>query len=123
MSAQILHFLPMAELPNRIRELRVRRDWSQDHLATIVGCSKIQVSELERGLKPLTVQWMRKIGEALEVPPGELLSRDDNPLILTEEEQRLLERYRSATPENRAGIASVAETLSGYKAPPREEAA
>lgn len=114
MSAQILQFTFMGGLPNRIRELRTGRGWSQDRLADAVRCSKIQISELERGLKPLNTTWMRKIGTVLGVTPGELLNPEDNPLILSEAELALIERFRSASPDQQAGITSVAEALTGY---------
>jgi transcriptional regulator with XRE-family HTH domain len=122
-SAQILLFNFMADLPNRIRELRLGAELSQDALAAKVHCSKMQISELERGLKPLTVAWMRRIAKELGVTPGELLTHDDNPLLADERERRLLEQFRRATPEQRASIASVAEALVGHKEERQDQAA
>jgi transcriptional regulator with XRE-family HTH domain len=106
----------MADAPNRIRELRLARDWSQDKLANEVGCSKPQISDLERGNKPLTVEWMRRISRALtssEAPisPADLLSQGDNPLLLSDAERELIERLRSATPEQRHNVERVTEAL------------
>lgn len=60
-------------LPNRIRELRERRDMTQDALATAAGTSKMQISRLERGERRLTQNWMERIAAALGVHPAELL--------------------------------------------------
>jgi transcriptional regulator with XRE-family HTH domain len=113
----------MDGLPNRIRELRTARGWSQDRLGEAVRCSKIQISELERGLKPLTLQWMRRIGTVLGVAPADLLSPDDNPLQLSEAEQALIEAFRSGTPDQKQSIATVAESLTGYRVEKRDQAA
>ncbi|MDP9412681.1 MAG: helix-turn-helix domain-containing protein [Pseudomonadota bacterium] len=123
MSAQIIPFQAMADLPNRIRELRSARRWSQDILALAVGCSKPQISDLERGKKPLTVEWMRRIAVALDVPPADLLSREDNPLLLSEAERELIARLRSASPEQRQNVERVTEALIPYRGPDRQDAA
>jgi transcriptional regulator with XRE-family HTH domain len=118
----------MEDDPNRIRELRVARDWSQQRLADLAGCSKIMISELERGKRTLTVDWMRRLARAFSmtgrpVTPGELLSLDDNPLIPQGEERALLDRYRHGSADERQSLARVADALITYKPPEQEEAA
>jgi transcriptional regulator with XRE-family HTH domain len=123
-SAEILLFGFMADLPNRIRELRMARDWSQDRLAEAVGCSKMTISDLERGNVGLTVEWMRRIALVLQITPGELLSRDDNPLLPEGAERELVDRYRHATQEERQSIERVTEALVSHKEEgPAEQAA
>ena len=51
-------------LPNRIRELRDRRQMTQEELAAAIGTSKMQVSRLERGERRLTQSWMERIAAA-----------------------------------------------------------
>lgn len=111
----------MAELPNRIRELRIARDWSQDQLAAACGCSKAQISDLERGNRGLDIDWMRRIARALGITPGELLSLEDNPLLPVGAEREIVERYRHATAEQRSNLARVTEALVPAPAkPPRK---
>jgi transcriptional regulator with XRE-family HTH domain len=110
-SAQIIRFRPMAEMPNRIRELRISLNWSQDQLADAAHCSKAQISDLERGNRGLDVDWMRRIARALGVTPGELLSHSDNPLLPTGQERELVERYREGSPDQRENLARVAGAL------------
>ncbi len=62
-----------AALPNRIRELRERRQMTQEELASAIGTSKMQVSRLERGERRLTQSWMERIATALQLHPAELL--------------------------------------------------
>lgn len=101
----------MAELPNRIRELRIARDWSQDQLADIAHCSKAQISDLERGNRGLDIDWMRRLAKALGVTPGELLSMEDNPLLPIGEEKVIVERFRQGSAEQRGNLARVVEAL------------
>jgi transcriptional regulator with XRE-family HTH domain len=91
--------------------LREQRSWSQDRLAEGVGCSKNQISDLERGNRGLTLVWMQRIATALGVSPGELLPKADNPLPLTDEEQQLIELYRISTPDQRATFLRVAYAI------------
>jgi transcriptional regulator with XRE-family HTH domain len=101
----------MAEMPNKIREMRIARDWSQDQLAAAAHCSKAQISDLERGNRSLDIDWMRRIAAALGVTPGELLSRADNPLLPEGDERDIVERYRHGSAEQRGSLARVAEAL------------
>lgn len=113
----------MADFPNRIRELRTARDWSLETLAQKVGCSKVQISELERGVIQLTVEWMRRISDPLGVTPADLLSPSDNPLLLSEPERQIIERYRSATPDQKASLERVTDALLPYRGPGKGERA
>ena len=122
MAADVLLLAPMADYPNRIRELRLKRGWSQEELATRVGCSKVQISGLERGRPRLDVDWMRRIADALGVFPVDLLGRDDNPLQLTASEHRLLMTYRHADDGQRGNIERVAEALTNSRAEPFRQA-
>jgi transcriptional regulator with XRE-family HTH domain len=121
MSAIILQF-PTMPPPNRIRELRLARDMSQDELAALVGCSKMQISGLERGKPRLDIVWMQRLAPWLGCNPGDLLNPGDNPGAPQDAaERRLLDLYRNADPEEQKRILAVGEALSVYHG--REEAA
>lgn len=112
----------METLPNRIRELRKKRGWSQERLAADVVCSKNQISDLELGQRGLTLVWMQRIAAALQVNPGDLLLKTDNPLQLTQEEQRLIALYRTASPETRETFSRIAEAMMNGSPVAREDA-
>lgn len=59
-----------AEMTNRIRQLRKKHGLSQQALADRLGCSSQQIHRLEVGLRRLTDQWARRIGEALGEEPA-----------------------------------------------------
>ena len=58
----------------KLKELRLAKFWSRDELATASGIHRDHIGRLERGgdhdSRPPTV---RKLAEALEVSPSELL--------------------------------------------------
>lgn len=116
MSAQILHFVPVTDAPNRIRELRreMRPKLSMERLGEIIGVSKVTISDLERGEVALTLDYMRRISEVLGVLPADLLSTRDNPDSLSIEERRLVEQLRNASPEQREQLHRVADVIAPY---------
>lgn len=111
----------MTEMPNRIRELRMARGWSQDQLAARVGCSKPQISDLERGNRSLDLDWMRRISGALGILPAHLLSDHDNPERLSDQERALVWRYRDMPEGEREMLERVADVQTAYRLPPRDK--
>lgn len=102
----------MADMPNRLYELRRARGLSQQKLADLAGCSKMHVSGIERGTREFSLSLMRRIADVFGVAPGDLLSPEDNPHRLTNpEELRLVETYRHAQDDDRQKILRVAEAL------------
>jgi phage repressor protein C with HTH and peptisase S24 domain len=63
-------------MKNRIRELRHKAGLSMQALADRAGTSAPQINKLEKGERKLTVDWMVRLGRALEVDPRELLPPD-----------------------------------------------
>lgn len=106
--------------PNRIRELRMARKWSQQALAEKVGVSKPTISDLERGEMQLTVDYMRRIAAALStsgdlVTAAELLTIEDNPFIPRDDvEREVMDNLRHADEAQREMIRRVAE-VAGQK--------
>jgi transcriptional regulator with XRE-family HTH domain len=60
-------------MQNRIREFRQRAGLSMQALAERAGTSAPQINKLEKGERRLTVDWMVRIGRALDIDPKELL--------------------------------------------------
>jgi len=115
MSADVLHFAVMDRNPNRIREWRLARGLSQDALADIVGCSKMQISGLERGKPKLDLEWMRRLADALAITPADLLPIDDNPRALTDEEWALIQQFRAGDDRGRDELQRVADVLLPFR--------
>ena len=118
MSATVITFTAMADFPNRINHFRRKRDLSQQKLADLVGCTKMQISQLERGQTKLTVDWMRLISSALDIAPADLLNDEDVPDRIPDDAREYVERYLAATPDQRRTLNSVAEAVAPYHGPP-----
>lgn len=58
---------------NRIREFRQRANLTMQALAERAGTSAAQINKLEKGERRLTVDWMVRLGRALEIDPKDLL--------------------------------------------------
>jgi transcriptional regulator with XRE-family HTH domain len=65
--------LSKKKLGERLRALREHRGLSQGQLAAIVGAHPQSVSQVERGVRGLTVQQVVKLARALKVPTDEIL--------------------------------------------------
>ena len=80
----------MDSAPNRIAEMRKRRGLSQAALAALCNTSNQQISRLETSKRELSVQWLVRLGRALECRPINLLSNDllDEVLGSGEDESR-----------------------------------
>ena len=61
------------EIGQRLRTLRTERDLTQDRLAKILGTHQTNVSEMERGVRGITVQQLVRLSRALKVSPNDLL--------------------------------------------------
>lgn len=59
---------------NRIRELRKEKRLSTYDLANMVGTTQPTIHRLETGKRKLTVDWMRRIADALGVAPEDLIA-------------------------------------------------
>jgi transcriptional regulator with XRE-family HTH domain len=60
----------------RLRELRLEKMFSQAELARKAGTTQVTVSLLERGKRTAQPRTVRKLADALEVEPRELLAED-----------------------------------------------
>jgi hypothetical protein len=62
-SAQIIRFRPMAELPTEFANCGSRATGRRTGSPTEANCSKAQISDLERGNRGLDIDWMRRIAK------------------------------------------------------------
>ncbi len=89
--------MDMSDVGNRIKELRIRKGWTQNRLATEAGISPTYIYQLESGQKSPTIEYLSHICFALGVTLGEFF--DDGTKAerrvenLSEEQKRLLEEF------------------------------
>ncbi|HEV7348528.1 helix-turn-helix transcriptional regulator [Telluribacter sp.] len=63
----------VANLPERLRQLRLQKGLSQENMADTLGLSTTAYGDIERGRTELTLSRLEKITQVLEVPLPELL--------------------------------------------------
>jgi transcriptional regulator with XRE-family HTH domain len=59
-----------------VRQLRLRRGWSQEHLAFEAGLDRTYVSGVERGVRNPTLVIVGRLAKAFKVTPDLLLRRE-----------------------------------------------
>ena len=60
---------PQKSFGKKLRELRKTKGWSQEYLALESGLDRSYVSEVERGLRNISVVNIHRLAEALSVSP------------------------------------------------------
>src|ERR1051326_290950 len=82
-----------AALGRRIRSARTRRGLSAAELANLAGVSKSLVSQIERGIAAPSIDTVRRLASALELPVFSLFMEEpDNGMIVRHGERRIV-RY------------------------------
>lgn len=61
-------------LAKRIRELRLEKGWSQEHLADVCELHRTYIGDIERRRRNVSIDNIEKIAAALKVSITELLS-------------------------------------------------
>ena len=101
-----------AEVGQRIRELRQKKGMLQEELARKAGLSPSALSNFEQGRRRTSLDWLKKIGKALDVSVSELIpdSRTRKPLAESKEEEKLLSHWRKiGNPELQDQLLEVIE--------------
>jgi transcriptional regulator with XRE-family HTH domain len=86
---------------NRLAELRAQRGLSMRRVAALCQppTTASHINKLEKGLVPLTEQWLYRLAPAFHCEPMEILEKPDE--LLKQTEWRLLELYRKSDRELR----------------------
>jgi len=67
------------ELGSRLRALRQSHGISQSQVARLLGVDQSHISNVERGVRGLTIQQVVKLSRALAVPTDEILNNGRRP--------------------------------------------
>lgn len=93
----------MAEFKDRIKELRLKKNFSQQRLADILDVNKQTISQYERGIRFPTKENLEALCDAFNVSSDYLLGRDDvSSVLLSGDEMALIEAYRNCPHESQA---------------------
>ena len=99
------------KIGERIRRLREANGWSQGKLAEILDSHPQNVSQLERGLRGVTVQQVVRLARALQVTTDEILGERTNDPALSPLNDRALmrriKRIRELPPQERKAVLTM----------------
>src|SRR5690349_7928482 len=90
--------------------MREARALSLEELAARIGTTNQQISLLETGKRRLTVDWLRKLGQALKCHPWALVG-EELPESMGPIEMRLLEAFRQLGKEHRKALMLLATSI------------
>ena len=76
MSKASVHTTPRLVFARNLRQARRLKDLSQEALALQAGLSRTYVSEVERGMRNVSIDNMGLLADALEIALGDLLDAD-----------------------------------------------
>ena len=123
----VLFFPYMAKttenLPNRIREWRLRKNFTLVGLAKEMRTTHGQIQKMEVGERPVTLAWLDRFAAALDVSVGELLHPSQNPRLPNPRQAALLEMLERGGEQAMRTAEAVAEAARPYTPPMPEEGA
>lgn len=96
---------------NRIKVIREARGWSLETLAERAGTINQQISLLEAGKRRLTVDWLLRLGKALDCHPWELVTHA-LPEPPETHEIILLEGFRGLPSDQQQALLALIGTMS-----------
>jgi transcriptional regulator with XRE-family HTH domain len=64
----------LEQIGNKIRELRIKADLSQEKLAFACNLDRTYIGSVERGERNISALNLRKIAKALKINPSDLLN-------------------------------------------------
>ena len=115
------------EVGARIREARLAKGWTHEHLARTMGVGLRTVQRWQKGRNPKDgASWLPRLGtlmtlaDALEVPSSFFVESDLDPASVGDLAQRL-ETVERMSAENQAMLAELLEIARAGSRPPRGE--
>jgi len=97
---------------SKIKNFRIRANYSVDRLAESLGISKSSVRNWECGLTRPDPELLYRMFIILDVEPNEFFDIKGVGSLLTNQEKRLINSYRKLDPRSRCDLEIFAETLS-----------
>ena len=102
---------------NKIKALREERGWSMARLAEACHppTTASQINKLEKGKVRLTVDWMRRLADALECHQLDIM--DGGPAMLKPREKALVNLFRGLSEEEQKAFYGAASALAKPSTP------
>jgi len=109
--------VPQEQIGKRLRALRLKRDLSQVDLAEALRTQQANVSDIERGIRGVTVQQLVKICRVLGTTPNEILGETKpvrQPVNGHVKDRRFLRRLRNVDRLSRRQKDALLMTIDNF---------
>ena len=109
----------LADMANRVRELRERAGLTQQELADLADTTPQQISRLERGQRKLPPEWMERLAKPLRCRPAALMdaraeslgnSQGGGELVEDAEELMLIDLWRVLPKPTRRAVLTLIQS-------------
>jgi len=107
--------LSKEKIGERIRALRERKGWSQGKLAEVLGAHPQNVSQVERGVRGVSLQQVVQLARVLDVATDEILGEreQDSGVGGDRRLMRRLRRIRELPPARRDALLKMIDGALG----------
>lgn len=102
-------------LPHRLAEIRQIKGVKQTELASSLGISRQQLSNIEAGRREISINLLKRAADSLRVSVAELLQPEDVPHYPSDDEKELLARLRHMHSDPQAVLAAVQGVLDAFE--------
>lgn len=100
----------------RIREIRLKKHFSQEQIALRAGITPAYLGQIEREEKNPTVKLVEKISNALDISLSELFSNQENLISYTDSiEENIIFEIRELSEKERSEILSIIKHVIKFK--------
>ena len=101
------------DFATRLKEARIRKRYTQEHLASIIGVAKSTITSYEKGNREPDVNKIKLLSKALDVSGSHLLGLDaDSDNYASYTEQNLIKKYRALDEHGKEMVDIVIEKES-----------
>ena len=101
----------LQQLGGRLAELRGATRYSCADIAKFAGCSKMHITEVERGNARLTLHQLQTYCRVLHVTPNEILGYDD--ISLSEADLLINKRIGKLSDDQKQALVNFLDTIQG----------
>lgn len=106
-----MNVMPSDAFPRNLRRLREQREWSQYHLAELIGVTRAAIGQYEQGAAFPRVDKLERLAQVFGVSVPELIDEPRPKSTMTYAEVVLVANYRKLNDEGKAMLARQAEMM------------
>lgn len=104
------------QLGARVKVLREQRGLSQGRLATLLNTHPQNISQVERGVRGLTLQQVVKLARALKISTDEILGESKHGVVALNGDRKLvrrLQRIQQLGPAQKRAVLKLLDSALG----------